>query len=94
MFHSPRLLRVMTLGFVGLGAALVLSACGSQLSLANYNRLQVGQSFEEVKQIVGEPASCDEALGVRSCLWGDAERNIRINFALGKVLLLSAQNLK
>lgn len=94
MFHPHRLPRLLTMGFVGLGAALLLSACGSKLSLENYNRLQVGQSFDEVKQIVGEPARCDEALGVRSCTWGDAERGISINFALGKVLLLSAQNLK
>lgn len=28
----------------------LLSACGSQLSLENYNKLAVGQSYDEVKK--------------------------------------------
>jgi hypothetical protein len=75
-------------------SAFLLSACGPSLSLANYNRLQVGQSYDEVKQIVGEPARCDEMLGVRTCVWGDEQRGISVNFVGGKVLLLSARNLK
>lgn len=74
--------------------AVLLSACGPSLSLDNYNRLQVGQSYDEVKQIVGEPARCDEMLGVRTCVWGDEQRGINVNFVGGKVLLLSARNLK
>jgi len=75
-------------------SAVLLCACGRQLSLDNYNKLQVGQSYDEVKQIVGEPARCDEMLGVRTCVWGDEQRGISVNFVAGKVLLLSARNLK
>jgi hypothetical protein len=75
------------------GLAL-LSACGSQLSLDNYNKLKVGQSYDEVKQVVGDPTRCDEMLGVRTCVWGDEQRGISVNFVAGKVLLLSARNLK
>jgi hypothetical protein len=75
-------------------ASLLLVACGQKISLENYNKLKVGQRYEEVTQIVGEPTRCDEALAVRSCIWGDEQRGIRINFVAGKVLLLSAQNLK
>jgi hypothetical protein len=72
----------------------LLSACGSQLSLENYNKLKVGQSYDEVKQVIGDPARCDEALGVRTCVWGDEQRGISVNFFAGKVLLLSARSLK
>lgn len=75
-------------------AGLLLTACGSQLSLENYNKLKSGQSYDEVKKIVGEPARCDETLGVRSCVWGDEQRGISINFVAGQAVLLSARNLK
>lgn len=75
-------------------ASLVLVACGSQVSLENYNKLKTGQTYDEVKQILGEPAHCDEMLGVRSCLWGEEQRGISVNFVAGQVILLSARNLK
>lgn len=77
-----------------LTAALLLSACGDKITLANYNQLKAGQSFDEVKQLVGDPAKCDETLGVRSCTWGTAERGFDVNFVAGKAVLLSARNLK
>jgi len=90
--HS--LLRVLILCTAMLGAVAFLSACGNSVSLENYQRLKVGQTFDEVKQIIGEPSRCDETLGVRNCVWGNTDRSIRVNFALDKVLLLSADNLK
>jgi hypothetical protein len=75
-------------------AALLLAACGNPLSLENYNRLKLGQSYDEVRAIIGEPARCDETLGVRSCEWGDAQHGVSVNFLGGKVILLSARNLR
>jgi hypothetical protein len=75
-------------------ALALLSACGSQLSLENYNKLEVGQSYDDVKKVIGDPARCDEMLGVRTCVWGDEQRGISVNFVAGKVLLLSARSLK
>jgi len=72
---------------------VLLSACGNRVSLDNYNKLKTGQSFDEVKKIVGEPARCDEALGIRACAWGDEKRGFSVNFVADKVLLLSAHNL-
>lgn len=79
---------------VGALSGFFLAACASKVSLENYNKLSVGQSFEEVRQILGDPARCDEALGMRACVWGDEQRGISVNFAAGKVLLHSARNLK
>ena len=87
---SPRVFRSAALVLF----SLVLSACGSQISLENYNKLQVGQTYDEVKKVIGDPARCDEMLGVRTCIWGDEQRGISVNFVAGKVLLLSARSLK
>lgn len=75
-------------------AAILVAACGSRLSLENYSKIHTGQTFDEVKQILGDPARCDEALGVRSCVWGDEQRGINVNFLAGQVVLHSARNLK
>jgi hypothetical protein len=68
--HRAGLTRPVGTGLSVLLATLGLWGCGDALTLANYNRLQVGQSYDEVRQIIGEPSRCDEALGVRSCQWG------------------------
>ena len=75
-------------------AGLVLAACGSKVSLENYGKLRTGQSYEDVTQILGDPARCDEILGIRTCVWGDEQRGISVNFVAGQVMLLSAKNLK
>lgn len=87
---SRSLLRIAILALL----SAALGACGSQLSLENYNKLKVGQSYDEVKQVIGDPARCDEMLGVRTCVWGDEQRGISVNFVAGKVMLLSARSLK
>jgi len=75
-------------------SCLLLAACGSQLSLENYNKLKVGQSYDEVKKVIGDPARCDEMIGIRSCVWGDEQQGVKIGFVAGQVMLLSATNLK
>lgn len=75
-------------------AGLVLAACGSKVSLENYGKLRTGQSYEDVTQILGDPARCDEILGIRTCVWGDEQRGISVNFVAGQVMLFSAKNLK
>jgi hypothetical protein len=74
--------------------SLLLAACGNQLSMENYNKLKVGQSYEDVRKIIGEPARCDEVLGIRTCIWGDEKQGITINFVAGQVMLVSATNIK
>ena len=74
-------------------ASILVAACGSKVTLENYNKLRAGQSYDEVKAVLGDPARCDEALGIRACLWGDEQKAISVNFAAGKVILHSAKNL-
>jgi len=73
--------------------AVALVACG-KVSMENYQRLKVGQSYDEIVAVVGQPARCDELLGVRQCQWGDDDRYIRVGFVAGAALTLSAHNLK
>ena len=75
-------------------ACMLLAECGSQLSLENYNQIKVGQSFDEVKKVIGDPTRCDEMLGIRTCVWGDEQRGVNIGFVAGHVVLLSASNLQ
>lgn len=75
-------------------AGSVLVACSSKVSLENYGKLRTGQSYEDVTKILGDPARCDEVLGIRTCVWGDEQRGISVNFVAGQVMLLSAKNLK
>ncbi|HAY29580.1 MAG TPA: hypothetical protein DIT03_10165 [Candidatus Accumulibacter sp.] len=74
--------------------AMLLLACSEKVSLDNFNRLRVGQSYDEVREIVGDPASCDEMVGLRSCAWGNEEHGLRVSFLAGKVVMLSAHNLR
>ncbi len=71
---------------------LALTAC-SKLTLENYGKLKMGQKYEEVTALLGEPARCDETLGMRSCTWGDEQKNVRVNFVAGQVVLFSAHQL-
>lgn len=70
------------------------SGCAERLSLANYEKLKVGQAYAEVVAILGEPTRCDELLGVRSCDWGTPERGVNVRFVASQVLLMQARNLR
>jgi hypothetical protein len=72
---------------VVLSALLIgLSRC-SKMTAENYAKLQTGMSFAEVNAILGSPQSCDEALGFRSCQWGDEKSNVTARFVGDKLVL-------
>jgi len=77
-----------------LAAVLTLAAGCSKLTLENYDRIKVGMSFAEVKQILGDPVKCDEVVGVRSCVWGDGARQVNVSLAADRVVVHSAKGLK
>lgn len=72
---------------------LLLAAC-SKVNMENYNRLKTGQSYDEVVAILGQPARCDEIIGVRQCVWGDEQRGIKVGFVGSAALSMSANNLQ
>ena len=76
-----------------LAVVLLLAAC-SKLNEENYSRLKVGMPYNEVRGILGEPARCDDALGLRNCRWGDDARWIRVSFVGERVAVTAASNLR
>ncbi len=72
---------------------LALAAC-SRITAANYDKLKSGQSYDEVKALLGAPDRCDEALTLRSCRWGDDKSSITVSFVGGKAMLFAAENIR
>jgi hypothetical protein len=72
---------------------LVLTAC-SRLTAENYDRIEVAMTYDEVKQIIGEPTQCDDMLGVKQCTWGDEVQHIKVSFIGGKATFMTAKNVR
>jgi len=66
----------------------------SKLTVDNYARIRTGIEYSEVVKILGKPDSCSEALFVKSCTWGDGQKNITVNFVSDKAILSSSRNIK
>jgi len=79
--------------FLIVGCALLLTAC-TKVTKANYDRLKVGMTYDEVVKILGKPGSCDEAMIARSCRWGNERRSITVNFIGSQVILFTGQGLR
>lgn len=73
--------------------ALALLGC-TRLTVENYNKLAVGMPYDEVVELIGKPDRCDDLMGLRSCMWGNEIRSVKVSFAGGKVLLFASNNLK
>jgi hypothetical protein len=76
-----------------IGLAAMLVGC-DRLTLENYGKIKSGMSYDEVKDLLGSPAKCSEALGIRSCTWGDEKHDVNVNFVANRVVLTSADNLR
>lgn len=77
-----------------LAASLLLILLGcSKLTLENYSKISVGMRYEEVTALLGKPEKCDDVMGLRNCVWGNATRSINVTFAGDKVLVFSSTNL-
>lgn len=72
---------------------LLLLGC-SKLTLENYNRIDVGMSYDAVTRLIGPPDRCDDVMGVRNCRWGNETRSVNVSFVAGKALLFSSSNLQ
>jgi hypothetical protein len=77
----------------GLYLLLTLAGC-SRLTMENYGKIAFGMPYDEVVRLIGKPERCDDAMGVRSCVWGDESGSVQVNFVGEKVVLFSSSNLK
>lgn len=74
-------------------ALLALAGC-SKLTRENYSQVEMGMEYGEVKELLGEPSRCKEALGMKGCVWEDGESSAQVNFVGDAVVLYSSKNLK
>jgi hypothetical protein len=72
---------------------ILLPGC-SKLTVENYAKIKIGLGYNEVVKFLGKPDSCSEALFVKSCIWGNENRNITVNFVNDKAVLSSSRNIK
>lgn len=72
---------------------VMLIGC-SKLTMENYSRIKAGIEYSEVVGILGKPDSCSDALFVKSCVWGNEQKNITVNFMGDKVILFTSRNIK
>jgi hypothetical protein len=70
-----------------------LTAC-SNLTQENYDKIKMGMSFQEVEKLLGSGATCDSAMGMKSCTWGDNNHYVKIQFMADKVVIHAAKGLK
>ena len=74
---------------LALAAALFLGACGSKVSLENFERIQTGMTQKEVVAILGEPTetSAISIAGVSGGMasWQDGATVISVQFVNDKV---------
>jgi hypothetical protein len=78
---------------VGLSLLTILCGC-SKLTMENYSKIKMGSEYGEIVTILGKPDNCSEALFVKSCTWGDDQKNISVKFAGNKVVLFTSKNIK
>ncbi len=74
-------------------SVVMLFGC-SKLTMDNYSKIKTGIEYSAVVQLLGKPDSCSEALFVKSCVWGNEQKNITVNFLGDKAVLSSSRNIK
>ena len=65
----------------------------SKLNQKNYDQLKVGMSYGEVVALLGEADTCDGAMGIKNCTWGNDEKHVKVSFAGNKVIIFSGKGL-
>jgi len=78
---------------IALLMVIMLAGC-SKLTMENFEKLRVGSGYSDVVKILGKPDNCSEALFVKSCVWGNEQKNITVNFLGDKVVLFTSKNIE
>ncbi len=71
---------------------LTLTAC-SKVTRENYQKLELGMSWQEVVQLLGEPDQCEALLNAKSCVWREGDKSITVRFIGDEVILFSSEGL-
>jgi hypothetical protein len=73
-----------------------MAACSLQpdkVTRENYDKLELGMSFEEVSAILGEPATFSTWLGIKQYTWVEKGRHIHAKFLADSAVYYSCKNL-
>lgn len=74
---------------IGIAAlSLSITACG-KINKENYDKLSAGMEYTEVTNLIGSPDDCETTLGIKSCIWGDTQKYIKVSFAFDKATVFS-----
>lgn len=84
--------RLILIAFMALLLSVSFFGC-SKVNRENYDKIKAGMGYEQVVSIIGEPDKCDAALGIKSCVWGNKDRNIKVTFMGNKVFVPSMKGL-
>jgi hypothetical protein len=76
-----------------IAALAILGGCGSKINKENYDKIEIGMTYDEVVSILGAPVQSKSILGTKSCDWGDQSRSVNIKFLADKVVFRSAEGL-
>jgi len=60
----------------------------------NYDKLKMGMEYSEVSALPGNPDTCTETMGTKSCIWGKEDKNITVNFLADKTVVFSNKGIK
>ena len=71
---------------------LLLSGC-SKVTQANYDKIEMGMTYQEVVDILGAPDEMQDVMGAKNCVWGKEPKIIDIKFIGDKVVFHSAKGL-
>jgi len=74
--------------------ALLFTAGCSKLTKENYDKLKIGMEYSEVTALLGKPDNCSDSLNVKSCIWGNEARNIKVNFLSDNVVVFTGTGIK
>jgi len=75
----------------------LMAACSPEpdrVTKENYDRLKLGMSFEEVSDILGEPATAATRFGLKEHTWVENDRHIHAKFIGDSALYYSSKNLE
>ena len=85
--------RFAIIGLIALITVALVAGC-SKINKENYDKIQMGMTYDEVEALLGTPDEVKDVMGTKSCVWGKAPQTISIKFVGDKVVFHSAEGLK
>lgn len=66
----------------------------SNVSKANYDKIQMGMPYAKVIDILGKTDKCSALAGMSDCTWGDEKHFIKVQFIADKVIFMHSQGIE